>query len=85
LAGVASEIVLQCTALDALTAGYEVQIAVDACGGIDARTEEAAWRRVTAAGGTTPSSVTFAAELTGDFTTDLGQTTLGIMYEILSG
>ncbi len=85
LAGVASEIVVQRTALDALAAGYEVQVAVDACGGIDARTEDAAWRRIIAAGGATTSVTTFAAELTGDFTTDIGGATLGIVYETISG
>jgi nicotinamidase-related amidase len=83
LAGVASEIVVQRTALDARAAGYQVQIAVDACGGVSARTEEAAWRRVGAAGGTTTSVTTFAAELTGDFTTELGGATLGLVYETL--
>jgi nicotinamidase-related amidase len=85
LAGVASEIVVQRTALDALAAGYEVQVAVDACGGVDARTEDAAWRRIGAAGGVTTSVTTFAAELTGDFTTDIGGATLGIVYETLGG
>lgn len=84
LAGVASEIVVQRTALDALAAGYEVLVAVDACGGIDARTEDAAWRRIAGAGGTTTSSTTFAAELAGDFTTELGGATLGIVYETIA-
>ncbi len=83
LAGVASEIVVQRTALDALAAEYTVHVAVDACGGIDARTEDAAWRRIIAAGGVTTSATTFAAELTGDFTTELGGATLGIVYETL--
>jgi nicotinamidase-related amidase len=83
LAGVASEIVVQRTALDALAAGYAVQAAVDACGGVDLRTEDAAWRRITAAGGTTTSVTTFAAELTGDFSTELGGATLGIVYETI--
>jgi nicotinamidase-related amidase len=85
LAGVASEIVVQRTALDALAAGYEVQVAVDACGGVDPRTEDAAWRRIVASGGVTTSVTTFAAELAGDFTTDLGGATLGIVYETISG
>lgn len=85
LAGVASEIVVQRTALDALAAGYDVQVAVDACGGVDPRTEDAAWRRIVASGGVTTSAVTFAAELAGDFTTELGGATLGIVYEILGG
>jgi hypothetical protein len=83
LAGVASEIVVQRTALDALAAGYEVQVAVDACGGIDPRTEDAAWRRIAAAGGTTTSVITLAAELTGDVTPALGGATLGIVYEAI--
>ena len=65
LAGVASEIVVQRTALDALAAGFEVHVAVDACGGVDPRTEEAAWRRIGAAGGVTTSVTAFAAELAG--------------------
>ncbi len=85
LSGVASEIVVQRTALDAIAAGYDVLVAVDACGGIDARTEDAAWRRMTAAGGATTSAITFAAELAGDFTTEAGGATLGIMYELLAG
>lgn len=83
LSGVASEIVVQRTALDALAAGYEVQILVDACGGADARTEDAAWRRVIQAGGTTSSVVTFAAELTGDFTSPTGEATLELAYEAM--
>jgi nicotinamidase-related amidase len=83
LAGVASEIVVQRTALDALAAGYDVQVAVDACGGVDARTEAAAWLRIVAAGGVTTSVTTFGAELVGDFTSDIGGATLGIVYETM--
>jgi Isochorismatase family len=85
LCGVATEIVVQRTALDAIAAGYAVQVAVDACGGVDARTEDAAWRRIIAAGGVTTSVTTFGAELTGDFATELGGKTLGIVYETLGG
>ena len=49
------------------------------------RTEDAAWRRIGAAGGVTTSLTTFAAELTGDFTTALGGATLGIVYETIGG
>jgi hypothetical protein len=85
LSGVASEIVVQRTALDGLALGYTVFVAVDACGGVSARTEDAAWRRIVAAGGVTTSVTTFAAELAGDFTAELGGKTLGIMYETLGG
>jgi nicotinamidase-related amidase len=83
LAGVASEIVVQRTALDALAAGYASFVAVDACGGIDPRTEDAAWRRIVAAGGATTSAITFAAETAGDFTTDTGRASLAILYAML--
>jgi len=85
LSGVASEIVVQRTALDALAAGFAVQVAVDASGGVGERTEDAAWRRITAAGGVTTSVTAFAAELAGDFTTELGGATLGILYQTLEG
>ena len=81
LSGVASEIVVQRTALDALKEGYDVYVAVDACGGASERTEEAAWRRIVAAGGATTSVTTYGAELAGDFTTELGGKTLGLIYE----
>jgi hypothetical protein len=84
LSGVASEIVVQRTALDALGAGFNVFVAVDACGGVDARTEDAAWRRIVQAGGVTTSCTTFGAELTGDFTSDIGGRTLNIVYETLA-
>jgi nicotinamidase-related amidase len=84
LAGVASEIVVQRTALDALAAGFATFIVVDACGGLGARTEDAAWRRIGAAGGITTSVPTFAAELTGDFASEVGGATLALMYQALS-
>ena len=83
LAGVASEIVVQRTALDALAAGYTVYVAVDACGGISDRTETAAWQRITQAGAALTSVTTFAAELAGDFTSEMGGKTLAVMYETM--
>lgn len=81
IAGVASEIVVLRTALDALEAGYAVHILIDACGGFSDRTEAAAWSRATAAGATMSSVVTAAAELAGDFTTEVGGKTLALVYE----
>ena len=85
LAGVASEIVVQRTALDGVAADFAVQVAVDACGGLNPRTEDAAWRRIVQAGGVTTSVTTLAAELAGDFTTEIGGATLALMYETLAG
>ena len=45
----------------------------------------AAWRRIVQSGGATTSVATVAADLAGDFTTELGGKTLGIMYEALAG
>jgi hypothetical protein len=50
---------------------------------VSVRTEDAAWRRIVQAGGITTSVTTVAAELAGDFTTELGGKTLAIMYETL--
>ncbi len=85
VAGVASEIVVLRTTLAAVAAGYEVRVAVDACGGVSPRTEDATWRRIVQAGGITTSVTSTAAELAGDFTTELGGKTLAIMYETLAG
>ena len=84
LSGVATEIVVQRTALDALAAGFMVHVAVDACGGVDPRTEEAAWRRIVQADGVTSSSTTFVAEMTGDFSGEIGGKTLQLVYETLA-
>lgn len=81
IAGAVSEIVVLRTALDALEAGFEVQILIDACGGFSERTEAAAWNRATAHGVVMSSVVTFAAELAGDFTTERGAKTLALVYE----
>jgi hypothetical protein len=83
LSGVASEMVVQRTALDALAGGFNVHVAVDACGGLDARAEDAVWRRVVQAGGTTTSVIAIAAELAGDFDSDAGARTLEIIAEML--
>ncbi len=81
LSGVVSEMVVQQTALDALGAGYEVLVAVDACGGISNRTEDAAWRRIAGAGGSFTSVATFGGELAGDLTSDIGTQTFGLVAE----
>jgi hypothetical protein len=83
LAGVASEIVVMRTALDARAAGFEVQVLVDACSGVSPRTEKAAFQRLAHAGAVLSSVVTFAAELAGDFSAEPGASTLGLMYEAM--
>ncbi len=79
LSGVVSEMVVQQTALDALGAGYEILVAVDACGAISNRTEDAAWRRIASAGGSFTSVSAFGGELAGDLTSDMGKQTFGLV------
>jgi hypothetical protein len=51
IAGVATEIIVQHSALSAAAEGFQVQVVIDACGGLSARTEDAALRRLEQAGG----------------------------------
>lgn len=73
--------VVQETALDALGAGYDVLVAVDACGGMSDRTEDAAWRRIAGAGGSLTSVASFGGELAGDLTSDIGKQAFGLVAE----
>ncbi|MGW0581369.1 isochorismatase family protein [Streptomyces sp. NPDC002920] len=72
LCGVSSEIVVLHTALDAIAAGFEVVVLLDACGGLSARTEQAAFRQIEAAGGLISSVASFTTDLVRDFTTPTG-------------
>jgi hypothetical protein len=85
LAGVATEIIVQHSALSAAASGYEVHVVVDACGGLSPRTEEAAFRRLAQAGVITTSAVSIAGQLAGDFTTPKGGQALGVLYRLISG
>jgi nicotinamidase-related amidase len=85
VSGVATEVAVQLACLSALERGYRAQMVVDACGGITARTEDAALRRLVAAGVTTTSVLTLAGELAGDFSQPNGQTAMSILYEMAEG
>ena len=84
IAGVATEIIVQHSALSGAANGFHVQIVVDACGGLSARTEEAAFRRLTQAGVVTTSIASIAGQLAGDFTQPKGGQAMGILYEMAS-
>jgi nicotinamidase-related amidase len=83
--GVASEIIVQHSALSAAAQGFQVQIVVDACGGLSPRTEDAALRRMTQAGVVTTSIASIAGQLAGDFTQPKGGQAVGILYEMAGG
>lgn len=72
IAGVATEIIVQHSALSAAAQGYQVQVAIDACGGLSPRTEDAALRRLTQAGVVTTSLASVAGQLAGDITQPKG-------------
>lgn len=84
IAGVATEIIVQHSALSASAHGYEVQVVVDACGGISTRTEGAALSRLSQAGVALTSIASIAGQLAGDFTKPIGAQALGVLYEAIS-
>jgi nicotinamidase-related amidase len=82
VAGVATEIIVQHSALSGVARGFQVQVIVDACGGLAQRTEDAALRRLTQAGVVTTSVASLAGQLAGDFTQPTGRQALGVLYEM---
>jgi nicotinamidase-related amidase len=84
ITGVATEVIVQHSALSGAANGFHVQIVVDACGGLSARTEESAFRRLAQAGVVTTSVASIAGQLAGDFTQPKGGQAIGILYEMAS-
>jgi nicotinamidase-related amidase len=85
ISGVASEIIVQHSALSGAAQGFQVQIVVDACGGLSPRTEDAALRRLTQAGIVMTSIASISGQLAGDFTQPKGGQAVGILYEMAGG
>jgi len=85
IAGVATEIIVQHSALSGAEHGLSVQVVVDACGGLSARTEEAAFRRLAQAGVLPTSIASVAGQLAADFTQPKGGEAVRILYEMASG
>ena len=85
IAGVATEIIVQHSALCAAAHGLHAQVVIDACGGLSAHTEDAALRRLSQAGVVTTSVASIAGQLAGDFAQPKGEQAVGILYEMASG
>ena len=85
IAGVATEIIVQHSALSAVAQGYDVQLVVDACGGLSHRTEDAALRRLGQAGVVITSIASIAGQLAGDYSQPKGQQAIAVLYEIANG
>jgi hypothetical protein len=85
VSGVATEVAVQLPSLTAAAEGYEVHVIIDACGGISARTEDAALRRMAAAGVRISSLPMLVGELAGDFREQRGQQAIGVLFELAQG
>jgi nicotinamidase-related amidase len=84
LAGVATEIIVQHSALSGLARGLHVEVVIDACSGISARTEDAALRRLVQSGVIITSAASVGAQLAGDLSRPKGGQAMGILYELMS-
>lgn len=82
ISGVATELAVQLPALTGIDLGYRTFVVVDACGGTNLRTEQAALNRITAHGGSTVSVITLAGELAGEFSQPTSGAAIGIIFEM---
>jgi Isochorismatase family len=80
MAGISIDNCLMQLALDALKAGYEVYVVVDASGSDEKLVEQAAMQRLTQAGAVMTSWVSLASELMGDWETPEGPA-VGQIYQ----
>lgn len=83
LCGLAMEAAILHTALDARDAGISVEVLVDVCGGLSARTEEAAIRQMERAGVATSSLPSFATSCVANFTTLRDQRVMQTLQALL--
>jgi len=80
--GFMMEAVVLATVLDARAQGYEVVVAVDACGSTSERTERAVERQMESAGVVLTSVVSIGVRLSPDFSTQEGQRTFAVVQGI---
>ena len=71
--GISSEIAVLHAVVDARAAGFEVHVLTDLCGGLDPRTEQAAFGQMRSVGATFSSIASFATGLAGDMASDCGR------------
>jgi hypothetical protein len=82
IAGFATEAVVLHAALSALERDYRVQVPVDSCGGLSARTEDAALSQIEAAGGAMTSVVSLVTAMAPDFAQEPGRNTLAALQPL---
>jgi nicotinamidase-related amidase len=83
LGGIATEIVVLHTALEAVAAGFDVHVAIDLCGGISARTEDATLRRLESSGVRLTTVLGVCTGLTRDFTRPPDDAVLQAAFDLL--
>lgn len=83
LAGIATEVAVMQAALSARRLGYSVIVAVDACSGLDARSESATITHMSASGVILSSVPALAAELGDDFGSEHGRAAMGTLQSII--
>ena len=79
IAGFSSEVVVLHASLDALAAGYAVQVPLDVIGGRSQRTESAILSQIERAGGVTTSVLTLITRLEPDLSCPPGSTALAAL------
>ncbi len=84
IGGIVSEIAVLQGALTAIREGYDVHILVDCCGGLTERTEQAAFRRIEAAGGTLTSVASFFTTLVPGFQQPHGMEMLTLLMGLMA-
>lgn len=82
ISGVSTELAVQLPALTASDHGFKVFIAMDACGGMGERTEQAALSRMNRAGATAIPVMTLAGEIAGDFRDPKAQQAVAILFDL---
>lgn len=85
VAGFATEVVVLHAVIDARTRGYDVLVPVDACGGMSALSESAAFRQIEASGAVTTSVASIATKLAPDFTTERGKKMFALVQRLRLG
>lgn len=79
IAGISSEMAILHTVHSALKQGYDVHLLVDACGGLNARTEQAAFQQAQAAGATLSNVSSFLVGFIKDQNAEPGKSLFGVI------
>jgi len=82
ISGVATELAVQLPALTGSDLGYRMFVVIDACGGMSARTEQAAIHRMQASHVNFTSVMTLAGELSPNLGDAIGQKAVPIIFEM---